>query len=533
MSIQRLLFIPEMKWFGRFLTGVAIFSWMWLKSRRFSRLAWAAPAMILTVAFVWSAGVSWLRSRDPALLDQYLILARQAVADGHVADARLLFRRAQILAPGDQSISAELATSLFNLGERSEAYQLLSSIAPVQKSGHLPAHRFLVQNPPELPPAQQDYFRAIHLSHLVRNTVETRAERVQLLHILAQYRKFDDVERLIRDALDRYPEDRLFLAQLKFRNGDQSGARRETEEACRAFSVLIQQDPENADRRIHLAQGYVFLTKFADAICVMCEGMVSSHSSENDTSATHKTSNDSASIEDNRNTMIDAEQSSQTSVRDRQRKLAQVLCNIYVAWMSTLPADDKAMQFRCLQRMLNQRTVPASATTLSNVSGSASDVMPSAELHASLQAALADPENSWMISALEGNARVARGEWSIAEEAYRIALESAPDEPTLANNLAWLLLRRSRASTGEAAEQVRQKTLTEAFQWSEKAVEQMPEIVSFLETRGQIQAALGNHALALKDLNECLKRGKDSPEIRRTIEAATLSLRESQLLPAE
>jgi tetratricopeptide (TPR) repeat protein len=253
MSIQRLLFISEMKWFGRFLVGVAIFSWAWLKSRRFARIAWAAPAMILTVAFVWSAGVSWLRSRDPALLDQYLILARQAVADGHVADARLLFRRAQILAPGDNGISAELATSLFDLGERSEAYQLLSSIAPVQKSGYLPAHRFLVQNPPELPPAQQDYFRAIHLSHLVRNTAETRAERVQLLHILAQYRKFDDVERLIRDALDRYPEDRLFLAQLKFRNGDQSGARRETEEACRAFSVLIQQDPGNADRRIHLA----------------------------------------------------------------------------------------------------------------------------------------------------------------------------------------------------------------------------------------------------------------------------------------
>jgi hypothetical protein len=113
MSIQRLLFIPEMKWFGRFLVGVAIFSWAWLKSRRFARIAWAAPAMILTVAFVWSAGVSWLRSRDPALLDQYLILARQAVADGHVADARLLFRRAQILAPGDNGISAELATSLF------------------------------------------------------------------------------------------------------------------------------------------------------------------------------------------------------------------------------------------------------------------------------------------------------------------------------------------------------------------------------------------------------------------------------------
>jgi tetratricopeptide (TPR) repeat protein len=525
MSIQRLLFIPEMKWFGRFLVGVAIFSWAWLKSRRFARIAWAAPAMILTVAFVWSAGVSWLRSRDPALLDQYLILARQAVADGHVADARLLFRRAQILAPGDNGISAELATSLFDLGERSEAYQLLSSIAPVQKSGYLPAHRFLVQNPPELPPAQQDYFRAIHLSHLVRNTAETRAERVQLLHILAQYRKFDDVERLIRDALDRYPEDRLFLAQLKFRNGDQSGARRETEEACRAFSVLIEQDPGNADRRIHLAQGYVFLTKFADAICVISEGMSRSQARESHAPATHQTSIDAPTAENDTNTEIESEQSLHASVRERHRKLAEVLCNIYFAWMSTLPADDQTMQFRCLQRMLNQNTVATSAAAKGLASASEFSIGAPAEMLTRLQTALADPENSWTIAAIEGNARVARGEWPIAEEAYRTALKSVPDEPTLANNLAWLLLRKSRAITEEAAEEVRQQTMVEALQWSEIAVEQMPEIVSFLETRGQIQAGLGNHALALKDLNECLERGKDSPEIRRTIEAATQTLR--------
>lgn len=507
MKLNRLLLIPEMKWFGRFLISLSLFGRMWLKSRSVSRLAWAAPALVLTVTFVWAVSVSWMRSHDPTLLEEYLILARQAVADGHVADARLLFRRAQLLAPGDQGISAELATSLFHLGERSEAYQLLSSIAPVQKTGHLPAHRFLVQNPPELPPAQQDYFRAVHLSHLVRNSAETRAERVQLLHILAQYRQLDDVETLIRDALDRYPEDRLFLAQLKFRNGDKSGALRETEEACRVFTLLIQQDPGNVDRRIHLAQGYVFLKKFADAICVICEGMVSP-----DIASINSLGNSKAStgVPD-----ADASTKPQKSlpirVTDDTRKLAPILGNIYFAWMTTLPANEQAIQLRCLQRMLTQST-DASAD---------SDIESPEALNGKMQIALTSPEHVWVLAAIEGNARVALGQWSAAEQTYRLALQSAPEDPTLANNLAWLLLRKARSLSVDPPDFARQQILKEALQQSRKAVEQMPEIVSFLETRGQIQAEIGNHAAALLDLTECLNRGKDTPEIQRTIEACT------------
>jgi regulator of sirC expression with transglutaminase-like and TPR domain len=67
--------------------------------------------------------------------------------------------------------------------------------------------------------------------------------------------------------------------------------------------------------------------------------------------------------------------------------------------------------------------------------------------------------------------------------------------------------------------------LTEALRWSEQAVRAMPETVSFLETRGQIQAALGNHAQALSDLTACLDRGKDSPDIQRTLEACARALR--------
>ena len=510
MKIKRLLLIPEIKWCGRFLISLSLFFRMWLTSRRLKRLAYAAPAFGLTFAFAWAVIVSHLRDRDPALLEQYLTLARQAVVDTDIQDARLLFRRAQQLAPGDKDITTELASSLFQLGERSEAYQMLSSVAPVQKSGHLSAHRFLAQNPPELPPAQKDYFRAVHLSHLVRNSAETREERVQLLHILAQYRKFDDVEKLIRDALDRYPEDRLYMAQLKFRRGDQLGARRETEEACRAFTVLVKQDAQNADRRIHLAQGYVFLGKFADAVCVLAEGMTAADSVDAQSVATDASTAGHVTVTD----AVNASNADlPLAATDRTRKLALTFSNTYFAWMTTLPANEQAMQLRCLQRMLNPN---ADATT---------DMERPSELNAKMQAALLNPATSWVLSAMEGNARVVRGEWALAEKKYRVALQSAPDDPTLANNLAWVLLKKARSTPANSADDQRQQLLSEALSWSEKAVGALPEIVSFLETRGQIQAELGNHAQAISDLTACINRGKDTPEIQRTIEACARALR--------
>ena len=524
MKIQRLLFLPEMLWLFRLLMSLLIFFRMWLTSRSYLRLLCAVPAIALTLAFVGAMASSQLRNRDPNLRGHYLTLARQAVVEGNVKDARLLFRRAQQLAPGDQNITMELASSLFRLGERSEAYQLLSSIAPSGKSGHLPAHQFLAENPPDLSQVQKDRFRAIHLSHLVRNSAETRQERIQFLKILARYRKFDDVKKLIHEALDRYPEDRLFLAQLRIREGDQLGARRETEQACEALSAIVAQEPRNADRRIQLAQGLVFLSRFADAICVVSEGMTDPQSAASALSTTDSFGGELANrdvVRDNDGDGgIEGTRQNDDGQNDdvgRDQKLALTLSNTYFAWMKTLPIDERAMQLRCLERMLNQNAQKVSTTEQS--------VDLPVDLNARMKAALQDPAMSWIRAVVEGNARAARGELPDAERAYRFALQSAPNDPTLANNLAWVLLTKSQPKQADSSEQMRQQLLTEALRWSEQAVRAMPETVSFLETRGQIQAALGNHAQALSDLTACLDRGKDSPDIQRTLEACARALR--------
>lgn len=519
MKIQRLLLIPEILWLSRLLIGLGIFLRMWVTSRSYSRLFCAAPAIALTLAFMGAMASSQSRNRNPNLLDHYLTLARQAVVEGNVRDTRILFRRAQQLAPGDQNITMELASSLFQMNERSEAYQLLTSIAPAGKSGHLQAHRFLAMNPPDSQAVQKDYFQAVHLSHLVRSSAETRQERIQLLQILARYRKFDDVEKLIHQAMDRYPEDRLFLAQLKAREGDQSGARRETEQACEALKSIVAKEPRNADRRIQLAQGLVFLTRFPDAICIVTEGMTVPGSAASALSTTDSLGGELTNngVVRNSNVIGELEGVGQNddgkNDEGRNRKLALTLTHTYFAWIKTLPIEEQAMQMRCLARMLDQ-----------NSSDSSSKEVP-VDLSTQMQAALQAPEASWIRPAMEGNARAALGQLSDAEKAYRLALQSAPNDPTLANNLAWVLLTKWQTNRLDSVPQARQQYLTEALRWSEQAVSAMPEIVSFLETRGQIQAALGNHALAFSDLTNCIHRGKDGPEIQRTLKACAQSLR--------
>lgn len=61
--------------------------------------------------------------------------------------------------------------------------------------------------------------------------------------------------------------------------------------------------------------------------------------------------------------------------------------------------------------------------------------------------------------------------------------------------------------------------LNEASSMSQQAVETMPDVASFLETRGQIHAALGRYQEAAKDLLACQKLGKDSSEIRKTLDS--------------
>ncbi len=84
-----------------------------------------------------------------------------------------------------------------------------------------------------------------------------------------------------------------------------------------------------------------------------------------------------------------------------------------------------------------------------------------------------------------------RGNGAAAEEAYRKALEIAPDTSIAANNLAWLLAER-------------QGNLDEALQWATSAVSKSPTTAGFYDTLGWIYLKKGLALPAVEQLRRAV-----------------------------
>ncbi len=444
------------------------FAWLWLKSRRFVRILAGLPAIALAAAFAWAILKSSLLNSRAERLERYLAEARAAVAESDVRSARLLFRRAEQVDPGNLDLKLEFATTLYHGGERSEAFQMLLTIAPIRKTGHLPAHRFLAEHPPEGPKANQDAFRAIHLSHLVRTSTATRAERNQLLQLLATYKRFSDAEALIQSSLKEHPEDRLLLAQLKSASGDSNAARREATMACDDLAERLQTNPGQHEIRVSLAQAQVMIGRFSEAVTTLCDGI-------------------------------------QLTPRDSQEssKFQTTIVRTYLGWLSTLPMETQIVQRRCLYFMMKE--MPSAAT---------SDLFaPSFE--SSLTEYMQSENGRWMVPAIHGNALATSGDLSAAETRFREALESKPNDPVIANNLAWVILQsaQDRKDRGNAAAR-----LEEALALCQIATSRMPDIASFHETRAQVCLALERPDEALADFRKCQELGMSTEAIEAAIQ---------------
>ncbi len=272
MNPWRLLLIPELLLLCRLAGAAGRFAADWLYSRRFGRLVLATPAIVLGVTFCLSILLSRTESRNKELLTRYLDLARQASQQNDIPAMHLHFRRAQLLSHNRPEVTFEYAVSIFQAGLASEAFQMMSGLAPTNKTGYLPAHRFLAENVTIDDPAKADLFRAVHLGHVIRADVNSRVERLRLLEIFARYRRFDRADALLRQTLDQHHEDRLTLARMKAKSGNISDAREEANRACEQLQLDVDRSPDDTARRIQLAQGHVFLGRFPEALTSLIEG---------------------------------------------------------------------------------------------------------------------------------------------------------------------------------------------------------------------------------------------------------------------
>lgn len=91
------------------------------------------------------------------------------------------------------------------------------------------------------------------------------------------------------------------------------------------------------------------------------------------------------------------------------------------------------------------------------------------------------------------------GDEDAARRQYETLLQSAPDNPLVLNNLAWL---------------IRETDPEQAFIYISQASEQAPDSVQIIDTFAMVERARGNHAAALVLIDRALETAPDSLELR-------------------
>ena len=273
---------------------------------------------------------------------------------------------------------------------------------------------------------------------------------------------------------------------MKVRTGNIDAARSDAQHACDILRAIVAQEPENIPRRIQLAQGYIFLAESGQALDVLCDALPESID----------TSIDSA--------LVDA------------------MSKTYSVWLSLMTERQQTIQRTCLIRLaaLPSQAEPAESSERITSAESATPKDAALSDAAFFASVVRSPRRSVVIPFLRGTIAAADGNFSVAEERLRTALSHAADDPSINNNLAWILLQKLHNVSDKDA---RTAALDEALLLSMHSIESAPSIPEFRETHARILANIGKHELAVNEFRRCLAMGLNNRQIHKSL-AASLSI---------
>ena len=454
----------------------------WFRSRRWSRLCPGAFPLIISIVLSWSLLAHRIPGQRERMIEDYRLAAQAAAESGDVKDYRLNFRRMLEISGGGPKLRFEFASTLYSLGEEDEALRMMSGLAPVQTGGYPPAHRFLASHLPAGQSRQIDLIRAVHLSHIVSQNSSARAERLELVSLLAKYKNYDRAEKLLRPTLDKFPEDCLTIARLKVRAGNIEAGRSEARRACEVLRPIVAREPGNLIRRLQLAQSYVFLAEPDNSLKVLLKALPESVDPPPDT------------------------------------MLLEAITTTLGVWLSLMPAEKQTVQRECLRQLA--ALAEASNTDDHSTTANGADVASAPDDRQFLSEVMQSPRRQVVVLFLEGTIAAAEGNWSVAEQRLRSASDCLPDDPSINNNLAWILAKSSESLMDKAA---REATLNEASLMSARSIDASPDVAAFHETYAQVLAMSGRHSQAIAEWEQCLSMGLRSRHIHKSL-AASLNI---------
>lgn len=511
--------------------------YQWLMSRRGKKLLLGLPAIVVTAMLIYCLTHGRTTKSRAALLKPYETAAHRAQSSGEFEKSELFFRRAVSLSNGTDICRYNHALSLQKLGQQKRSLGIIQSLAPVDRTGYLPAHQFLAQH---LQSAPQPDATALthHLRQILIADPNSSATTVALARTLARQQNFQEARQLLNGALSKHPEAHILMAQLLVKTGQHKQAHQEFDRAEEFYKRQLHEDPNDTQSLILLAQAMVFRGRFKDAEEILAAGL--SHQ-------------DSQPIRD-------------------------ALVIVYISWFDLTDNSDVATKVRCLDAALKLKNDhPAVIQRCARFQFTSSDTEKSDVVTEQLNAALANGTAPTVVHVLLGTDAARKSDFRKALVHLEQAQLQSPDQPIVNNNLAWVLHQQSKSnrmskpadrgtrvphalvsiamhpgagsviSAGTLARQTqptvndsnrdrnaspptnnpannnpaqRGRLLDRALVHATKALEQAPRVPEFLETRGQILTDMKQWNQSIRDLEAALQQGYTSDDVHHTLAIA-------------
>jgi tetratricopeptide (TPR) repeat protein len=442
---------------------------VWWRGRPFRALLAGLPALLVGGGVL---GTCILGATTPAqeVEARYLERAKTALKARDYPAALTCYDRLAYRGEERPEVLYGLAVCAEALGDGGRAEALMSGLAPADRPGYSPAHLWQARRLLHAPrlSAQGRAEAEAHLVHALDGELDDREAAHALLgEVYLGAGQLDQAQLHLAKAVRTRPYVHLQLARVYARRGDRDRARGEADLAVGYYRARAKADLQDRQARLLWAEAKTFLEDFPAAVGVLDEGWAATH--------------------------------------DNAYRTA--LANVYLVWSDVLGRDPKADLGARLRLLENGLKCDAANLGLlerllaaTRVGGPEADRARSA-----LQGVLARGQAPASVHFALGLDAWQRGRKDEARVHWERALELAPQTPTVANNLAWLLAETDSAD------------LPRALELANFAVERAPNEKSFRDTRGRIFARMGKWREALADLEAALAHSPDNAGLHRAL----------------
>lgn len=457
---------------------MSFFKWIfqsWWASGVLQRLAPGLPAAIVCLA--WLPFAYLILGWTPVhIKGHYIEVANAALNGTNYETARVAYERLIQLSPKDRdAYTFGLARSVLGLGRTNEALALLDRLMPLDGPGYLPARMYVARQLTSVtnPPPEALSMALTHLRMIKAFEPKNTEAIEQLAQLYLRINKWEDAKRELLELVGSRPDLSLSLSSVCASLNDDDGSRKWAERAASYFQTQVEVRPGSIEMRLKLCDSMLLLKRHADALSIAQEGL-------------------------------------KRFGGPGWRLMVSRVCSV---WLAALPDNKDTLgnrlelvQIGLVNNPMNEPLL-RELIRLSHMEGSQGDAARS-----TLTGFLAEGKGTALLHVCLGLDAWERQKPELAREHFAVSFSLTPQMPTVANNMAMILIMSTPPDPDRALNIIN------------AVLDKYPNAAIFHETRGQIFVKLGRWREALLDLEFALSNSKGGAGLHRAMAEACENL---------